>query len=687
MSETKKNTIENIVSGLSGVAGIVSSAVQNATLNTEEADNAIEAINTLSVPKGSLDTVTNMYNNQSFAKSDWEGSDFTVSTKEGIGNIFNAGLSGISAGSTLGVPGAIALGGAGMLAAGATWLDSTFKAKNKANTVNRLSNAANQGLVTSTENAIANTIEQDNYNFMKSLLKYGGPLFNHGGDWSNGLTFINEGGLHEQNPLGGVPVGIDSNFTPNLVEEGEIIWNDYVFSNRLKPTKKQLEAAGFDPKYEGYTFAKIVEDIQKVSAENPLDKISTDTLNENLMYLMTMQEEIRMKKEAKKNKFDLGGPTDSTAIAIENLANQIAEEQYYKYLGYPNAEVGKRIQKEQKYTKAINGLFETLSIENTLESILSRFSKKEKTTGRNKKESNKFKYGGSKGNVFVGTGDETNILGHLYETPEEAAEAQRLIEEESRMLNEIADAQALRIMADLNPVTTKTTSNTDIKNPFVNAGTIAPLISSAGQLIYNTLKPIDKSNVIAAKAYSKVPMMSLPRVGGKKSFTPTDKNQYISPIIAQGNSTARTLQNQDIDPRGALLVNNYNTQRAIAEALNAIDQADFAKEMQVGQFNLGIDQANLNASQAEQNANIIRANKLAEAELKDAQTIEALGQLKGQAINASLNTLTKGIADLATQGINWNLIKNNPAYADAIKHVYRKEAKCGGMLTRKKRRK
>ena len=147
----------------------------------------------------------------------------------------------------------------------------------------------------------------------KNQKKYGGPMYKHGGDWSNGLVFIDEGGLHSENPLGGVPVGIDSNFTPNLVEEGEIIWNDYVFSNRLKPTKKQLETIGFDPKYEGYTFAKIVEDVQKVSAENPLDKISTDTLNENLMYLMTMQEEIRMKKEAKKNSkntFPFGGDLD-----------------------------------------------------------------------------------------------------------------------------------------------------------------------------------------------------------------------------------------------------------------------------------------------------------------------------------------------------------------------------------------
>lgn len=416
---------------------------------------------------------------------------------------------------------------------------------------------------------------------------YGGPMYKHGGDWTNGLVFINEGGLHSENPFGGVPVGVDQEGTPNLVEEGEIIWNDYVFSNRLKPTKKQLETIGFNPKYEGYTFAKIVEDVQKASAENPLDKISTDTLNENLMYLMTMQEEIRMKKEAKKNSknmFPFGGDLDY----IKEDINDESPEDF------------------------------------------------------------DFFWGAAK-------------------TPE----------------------QRMAIM-DLDPTNAYKKPQEKITNPFVNAGTVAPLISSAGQLIYNTLKPIDKSNVIAAKAYSKVPMMSLSRIGGKKSFTPTDKNQYVNPIIAQGNSTARALQNSGVNASqtlGSLLASNYNTQKAISEALSTIDQADFAKEMQVGQFNLGIDQANLSTSQSEQNANIIRANKLAEAELKDAQTIEALGQLKGQAINTSLNTLTKGIADLATQGINWNLIKDNPAYADAIKHLYGKQAKCGGMLTRKKRRK
>lgn len=171
----------------------------------------------------------------------------------------------------------------------------------------------------------ADRIDKQNEFFEMNNKSYGGPLFNHSGDWSNGLTFINEGGLHSENPLGGVPVGIDPEGTPNLVEEGEIIWNDYVFSNRLKPTKKQLETAGYNNKYDNWTFAKIVEDVQKISSETPVDKISTDTLNDNLMQLVAMQEEIRMKKEKKEtNKFPGGGfievveePVEEDNSAIE----------------------------------------------------------------------------------------------------------------------------------------------------------------------------------------------------------------------------------------------------------------------------------------------------------------------------------------------------------------------------------
>lgn len=67
---------------------------------------------------------------------------------------------------------------------------------------------------------------------------FGGDLMTHGANFDTGLTLISNGGTHEENPNEGVPMGMDSEGTPNLVEEGEVIFNDYVFSNRLKVPKE-----------------------------------------------------------------------------------------------------------------------------------------------------------------------------------------------------------------------------------------------------------------------------------------------------------------------------------------------------------------------------------------------------------------------------------------------------------------
>lgn len=118
----------------------------------------------------------------------------------------------------------------------------------------------------------------------------------HGGDFSNGVTFINNGGTHEQNPFEGVPMGVAPDGQPNLVEEGEVLYNDYVFSNRLHPTDKELEESNLPKKYKGYTFALIAEDMSKESAERPNDPISRRGLEASLGKLASLQEEQRMKK-------------------------------------------------------------------------------------------------------------------------------------------------------------------------------------------------------------------------------------------------------------------------------------------------------------------------------------------------------------------------------------------------------
>ena len=118
----------------------------------------------------------------------------------------------------------------------------------------------------------------------------------HGGDFSNGVTFINNGGTHEQNPFEGVPMGVAPDGKPNLVEEGEVLYNDYVFSNRLHPTDKELKESNLPKKYKGHTFALIAEDMSKESAERPNDPISKRGLEASLGKLASIQEEQRMKK-------------------------------------------------------------------------------------------------------------------------------------------------------------------------------------------------------------------------------------------------------------------------------------------------------------------------------------------------------------------------------------------------------
>jgi len=63
-----------------------------------------------------------------------------------------------------------------------------------------------------------------------NTLAMGGFLNQHG---AQDIIPIENGGTHEENPYGGVPMGIGANGKMNTVEEGEVKFGDYVFSNRL----------------------------------------------------------------------------------------------------------------------------------------------------------------------------------------------------------------------------------------------------------------------------------------------------------------------------------------------------------------------------------------------------------------------------------------------------------------------
>lgn len=133
---------------------------------------------------------------------------------------------------------------------------------------------------------------------------FGGDLMTHGANFDTGVTLVGNGGTHEENPLEGVPMGMDSEGVPNLVEEGEVIFNDYVFSKRLKVPKavrKKYKLRGTKP----LTFADAAIQMSKESEERPNDPISKAGLEDSMMKLMMAQEQIRAKSGG--NKFAKGG--------------------------------------------------------------------------------------------------------------------------------------------------------------------------------------------------------------------------------------------------------------------------------------------------------------------------------------------------------------------------------------------
>ena len=174
-------------------------------------------------------------------------------------------------------------------------------------------------------------------NFARNARKwhsFGGWLNSQGGDFTNGVTFIDNGGTHEENPFEGVQMGVDPQGVPNLVEEGEVIYNDYVFSDRMKVPKAIRQ------KYklrDNITFAEAAKRLGKESEERPNDPISQRGLEAFMSALAESQEEVRIKNEDRRmNRYAKGGKLgkryegpgpDDNYMDFGTLASPISYEQ------------------------------------------------------------------------------------------------------------------------------------------------------------------------------------------------------------------------------------------------------------------------------------------------------------------------------------------------------------------------
>lgn len=177
----------------------------------------------------------------------------------------------------------------------------------------------------------------------RSLRKhaFGGELGTNGTDFTTGLLEINTGNSHENNPHEGVQLGVDANGIPNLVEEGETVYNDYVFSNRMDVPafmRRELGLGGAIKK--DITFAQASKKLSEASKERPNSPIDQAGLDAALGKLAQVQEAERMKMQAEEQNMEMEAYLNSPMNAFGG--NLFAGGGAMKYL--QNKNVGNKKQ-------------------------------------------------------------------------------------------------------------------------------------------------------------------------------------------------------------------------------------------------------------------------------------------------------------------------------------------------------
>ena len=161
-----------------------------------------------------------------------------------------------------------------------------------------------------TNNALSATEDAEQAAFLQAegnALNYNnanqvqGAQFAMGGKMQQGtnggqeqLNQFNGGGTHEENPMGGIPVG-----NGQSVEAGETEFTpeNYVFSDRLKSNKVLAKEFGF--KNSNKTFAELSKAIDKKYSTRNSDSMDEESKTRELSRLMEAQEAVKEEKMQK----------------------------------------------------------------------------------------------------------------------------------------------------------------------------------------------------------------------------------------------------------------------------------------------------------------------------------------------------------------------------------------------------
>ena len=449
---------------------------------------------------------------------------------------------------------------------------------------------------------------------------FGGHLNTNGSDFMTGLTYIDNGDTHENNPYEGVPMGADSEGTPNLVEQGEVVFNDYVYSNRLQVPKAMRK------KYklrDNMTFADAVKYLTKSYEERPNDSISRDTAMEVLADLANVQEVIRTNKGynsdknisaygGKINRFDDGGNkwTPSVINPYKGVPN---------YYGYDKPFwMNDKGEYNKEYIDFINNVY---NVDMFKKHLKDQFNWYDNATEEQKKSP---RYAAIQN--FIDTSpewyenrntiDDWAISDNLFNT------AKKLALDKNTGIMHVGDMFAQYKRGKANSLMPNglfpNNLNDRIKTPDLikNAGKeepplylgrsnealrYAPAIGLGAAVISDALgitnnPEYENAARIEAASRADYKPVGFERLGNYLKYKPFDTDYLLNRMDTDAAASRRAIANQSAGNTGAaiagILASDYNTIGRLGEAKIAADKENFARRAQVEEFNRATNQYN-----------------------------------------------------------------------------------------------
>lgn len=481
---------------------------------------------------------------------------------------------------------------------------------------------------------------------------FGGDLLTHGADFANGQIIVGNGGTHEENPMEGVPMGMDAEGNPNLVEQGEVIFNDYVFSNRLFADSGLLESFNLPKSYDGHSFAAIAEKLGDESKERPNDPISKRGLLSSMSRLQQAQEMIRQSKNTG-NKKSFGGGLKSLATSLFGSAfdnYRLAEGNLeFGMFGAPNpyAHGGKMgtlfdgLGNESNNLKRANFFLEPTEDNYSYNPFIDMAY-----TDPDKNTYGIYKYG---------VGITPN--GEFVETPKYMARAaaKRAGYDVGSSLDDY-NKNPIKVPEKKKSAISRLLSNldnTDLR--------YAPVVGAAiglGQNLFSRPDYTSADTILGAanQAGNYTPIGYTP-IGNYLQYRPFDRNFYLNKLNAQAGATRRAIMNTTSPSRNAaLLAADYNAQGRLGDLARQAEEYNLAQRQAVETFNRGTNQANaemgLKAAMANQEA-ALKARSSRLSGVAQAMAVrDAIDARRGASMSANLTNLFDSLGNIGIDAYN-----------------------------------